>query len=323
MMKKLLTLTFVAALFVVANVAARADTYPSRPVTIIVPFAPGGATDAIARIVGRWLQPVLGQSVVVENVAGAGSTLGTQRVADAAKDGYTLLIGTSSAMVIGPHLYKNLRYDTFKSFSAIGLISDAPFVVLVNEKGRFKTFADLVAYGKANPGKLNFATPGAGTTQHLSLTQIFSAAGITGAAIPFKGTAPGMTALMAGEVDVLIETPNGALPMIEGQKLRAIAVTLPKRLESLPNVPSLSELGIDVEARAWFGMLAPAGTPEPVLTKLRTALRDALNNPELVAAMRATGLEATPSTHEAFEALMAKEFKEYGRVIKEMNLSFN
>jgi tripartite-type tricarboxylate transporter receptor subunit TctC len=320
-MKRILACVLTAVLAVAGGGASAAETFPSRSVTVVVPFAPGGPTDSAGRIVARGLERVVGQTVVVENVGGAGSTLGAGRVAGSTPDGYTLLLATSSALVIAPHLYRNLRYDTFKSFTPIGMITEAPFILLVNKDAPYKTLAELIAWGKANPGKLNYATPGVGTVQHLSLERIFGATGLTGAHVPFKGSAPTLTALMAGEVDVVIETPNGALPMIQGERLRPLAVTGAKRLPALPDLPTLAEAGVNVEARSWFALLAPAGTPAPALTRLQAALQDALKDEDTVKAMRAAGFEPEPLGPASLEALVAREYDGFARVIKEKNIS--
>lgn len=304
-----------------AGGAALAEDFPSHSITIVVPFAPGGPTDSAGRIVARGMERAIGQNVIVENVGGAGSTLGAGRVAGATPDGYTLLLATSSALVIAPHLYPNLRYDPFKSFAPIGMITEAPFILLANKDAPYKSLAELIAYGKANPGKLNFATPGVGTIQHLALERIFETAGLTGAHVPFKGSAPTLTALMAGEVDVVIETPNGAMPMIKGDRLRPLAVTGARRLPALADVPTLKEAGVDVEARSWFALLAPAGTPEPVLAKLRAALQTTLADPETVKALRAAGFEPEPLGPAELGALIKTEYGNFARVIKEKNIS--
>lgn len=310
-----------AALCTVVGTSAMAE-YPERPVTVVVPFSPGGPTDAIARIVAASLEKQSGQSFIVENVAGAGSTIGTAKVAAAAPDGYTLLWGSSSAMVIAPHLYKSLRYDPFKSFEPIGRVASTPYVLLVNAKSPYQSYADLVAYGKSHPNKLNYASPGAGTSLHLTLELMMGESGFTGTHVPFKGGAPAMMALVGGEVDYLVDVPSAAIPMITAGRVRPLAVTSKERLADLPDVPTLQELGLDgFESLAWFAMFAPAGTPQPVVKKMESMLQQALNDPSVSEVLKKTGFNAEKPDSDALKAIIKNEYARWGKVISEKKLS--
>jgi len=319
-LKKALLGCMAAGLCLTGTVAA-AD-YPDRPVTVVVPFAPGGPTDAIARIVAASLEKQSGQSFIVENVAGAGSTIGTAKVASAEPDGYTLLWGSSSAMVIAPHLYKTLRYDPLTSFEPIGRVASTPYILLVNSKSAHQTYQDLVAYGKENPGKLNFASPGAGTSLHLTLELMMGESGFTGVHVPFKGGAPALTALMAGDVDYLVDVPSTTMPVVESGRLRPLAVTSRERLPELPEVPSLRELGLsDFESLAWFAMFAPAGTPQPVVDKLQSMLEAALADPSVSEVLKKTGFMAEDSRSAILKKIIKDEHARWGEVIREKNLT--
>lgn len=312
------------ALSLVAALAAGpavGQTFPDHPVTVVVPFAAGGPTDAAGRIVSRALQGLSGQPFVVENVGGAGSTIGAAKVAHAAADGYTLLLATSSAMVVGPHLYPKLSYDGFRAFAPVGLITEAPFIVLVLANSPFDSFDALVKYGKANPGKLNYGTPGLGTVQHLGLERLLEASGVRATHIPFKGTAPSLIGFLGGEVEFLVETPNAALPLIKAGRVRALAVTGPARLAGLPDVPTLRDLGINgLDLRSWFALMAPKATPAPVLETLRTLLAKALAEKATADDLRAAGFEVTTMEPAALTRMMEQEYAQFGDVIKAHNL---
>lgn len=300
------------------------DPFPTKAVTIVVPFAAGGPTDATARLVARGLEELTRQPFVIENVGGAGSTIGASRVAAASPDGYTLLMATSSALAIAPHLFPKLNYDVFKSFTPIGMINTAPFVLLVNASSPYKTFDSFVAYGRDHPGKLNYATPGFGTTQHLTFELMLRDINVAAVPVPYKGGAPAMTALLAGEVDCLIENPSSAMPQIAGRKIRAIAVTSKARLAELPDVPTLSESGLEgFESLAWFAIMAPAGVPEPVLAVLRKTLAETLRDERTTAAMRAAGIEPSPMGSSELQIFTKREFDKYGELIRQRQITLD
>lgn len=296
--------------------------YPDRPVTLVVPFAAGGPTDALARIVSTSLEKQSGQPFVVENVAGAGSTIGTARVAAAKPDGYTLLWGSSSAMVIAPHLYKSLRYDPLTSFQPVGRAASFPYILSTSTDKPFQTYDELVAYGKKNPGKLNYGSPGAGTSLHLTLELMMGESGFTGTHVPFKGSAPALTALIGGEIDYVVDGVTVTVPMIEAGRLRPLAVTGKERITQLPDVPTLHELGLtNFESKAWFAMFAPAGTPQPIVEKLQTMLTRALQDPAVSATLAKTGFMAEDTRTEVLEQVIRNEHARWGKLIQDKNLT--
>lgn len=316
-MKKLLAWPLAAAMMVTGTVACLAQSFPSRPMTIVVPFVAGGPTDSAGRIMARALEKQAGQPVVVENVGGAGSTIGAARVAAAPADGYTLLLATSSALVIAPHLYANLKYDSLKSFAPIGMITEAPFILMVNSASPYKTLADFIGYAKANPTKLNYGTPGLGTVQHLTFELIQDDGKLAVTHIPFKGAAPSVTALLGGEIDAIVETVNGSAAMIKAGRLRPLAITGTKRLAALPDIPTFEETGMkSVVSRSWFSLIAPQGMPPEVLDKLQSMLAKALADEETVTALRAAGFEPTPKSGAELMQMIREEHERFGILIK-------
>ena len=260
-----LPLLILATVMSLAGTATlRAEDYPAKPVTLIVPFTPGGPADSAGRIIARALEHQSGRPFIVENIGGAGSTIGVTRAANATPDGYSLLLASSSALVMAPHLYTNLRYNPFTSLLPIGQITEAPFIVLVNSASKFRSYADLLDYGKANPGKMNFATPGLGTVQHVTIELMMDVGRFSATHVPFKGAAPTVTALLGGEVDFIVETPNSADALVAAGRLRPLAITGTRRLPQMPDTPTFQELGQkDVEMRSWFALIAPKGVPAP------------------------------------------------------------
>ncbi len=312
---------FCSVLMYVSGSAAVAK-YPERPVTLIVPFAPGGPTDIIARIVAKSLESQSGQPFVVENVAGAGSTIGTARVANSAPDGYTLLWGSSSAMVIAPHLYSSLRYDPKQSFTPIAGVANTPYVLMVNSNSDFRSYEDLVAFGKEHPGKLNYASPGAGTSLHLTLELMMNESGFNGVHVPYRGGAPAMQALMAGDVDFLVDVPSAAVPATQAGRVRPLAVTSRERLPELPNVPTLDELGLNnFESLAWFAVFAPANTPDEVAQDLQAMIANALKDLSVAQTLRNTGFMADDPRSEALVKRIHSEFERWGHVISEKKIT--
>ncbi|MFG1249429.1 tripartite tricarboxylate transporter substrate binding protein [Xanthobacter sp. YC-JY1] len=300
---------------------AAAQNYPSRAVTVIVPFAAGGPTDAAGRIIARAMQGLSGEPFVVENVAGAGSTIGAAKVAHTQPDGYTLLLATSSAMVVAPHLYAKIAYDGFRSFAPIGLITEAPFILLVPANSRFDSYDALVAYARAHPGQLNYGTPGLGTVQHLGLERLLEASGVKATHVPYKGTAPSLIGFLGGEVDFIVETPNAAMPMIKGDRARPLAVTGPARLPALPDVPTVADLGVKgADMRSWFALMAPRDTPAPVLATLRSMLERSLADPANVKALREAGFEVATMDLPSLQKMMEQEYGQFGQIIKAQNL---
>ncbi len=304
-----------------AGASAVAAEYPERPVTVVVPFSAGGPTDAIARVLASTIEPEAGQPFVVENRSGAGSTLGTASVAESDPDGYTLLLGSSSGMVIAPHLYSDLRYDPLTSFEPLGMVASTPYVLMVNADSPFQNFEELVDYARENPGELNYATPGAGTSLHLTLELMAGESGISAVHIPFRGGAPAMNALLAGDVDYLIDVPSAALPRVEAGSTRALAVTSPERIDAMPDVPTLHELGLEgFDTSAWFALFAPTGTPEPTLVTLRELLAQAQQDPKVKDILAKTGFQEAPVGADHLAETVAAEYARWGAVIDEKGI---
>lgn len=304
---------------------ALAQPYPARPVNVIVPFAPGGATDLLARVFTKSMGRLSGQPFVVENAGGAGATLGTAKVAAANPDGYNLLLGGSSALVMAPHLYTGLKYDPFKSFEPIARIASAPYVILTRADSKFQRYEDLVDFAAKNPDAVNYGSPGEGSSLHLTVLLMLDGAKVKATHIPYRGSAPAWVALLGGEVDFIVDTPSAALPMVTGGKARALAVTSLSRVQDLPTVPTLNELGQkDFESQAWFAMLAPKGTPAPAIATLRKLADAALRDPELVATLKAA--QFTPATPEEATNLPAdirSEFDRWGAIIRARGIKLN
>ncbi len=297
--------------------AASAQNYPGHAVSVVVPFAAGGSTDLLARVVARALEKFGGQPFVVDNAGGAGSTLGTAKVAAAAPDGYTLLLGSSSALVMAPHLYPALKYDPFKSFEPIARIASAPYVLVTRADSKFQSYGDLAAFGAKNPDKLNYGSPGEGSALHLTIELMLDGGKFRATHIPYRGSAPAWAALLAGDVDFIIDTPSGALPMITSGKARALAVTSARRLPELPDVRTLDELGQKgFESEAWFALLAPKATPAPVVATLRKLADQVLRDPEVRSALQANHFTPTSPDSGDLAQDIRREYEKWGAIIK-------
>lgn len=306
----------VAAVWMGAVTAAWADSYPTKPVTIVVPYPAGGATDMIAREVAQRLGKAWKQPVVAENRAGAGTTVGASSVARAKGDGYTLLM-TTSAHTISGHLYKGLTYDPQKDFRAVTLVTKVPLVLVVNNDLPAKTLPELLAYLKTNGQKVNFASPGNGTAQHLSgeLFKIRTKSGITH--VPYRGDAPAITDLMGGQVQMMLATATVVLPQIEAGKVRALAVAHDKRIKALANVPTFAEAGMaDFEAGTWFGLLAPASLNDATTDKIYRDVAALVDTAEMRKRIEDMGGDVLNSDPAAFDAFMQQESRKWGEAVK-------
>jgi tripartite-type tricarboxylate transporter receptor subunit TctC len=322
-------LAALAALAVCAAVAAPAtaqnkpDTYPGAPIKLIVPFAPGGFTDVVARLVAEKLTPALGQPVIVENRMGAGSTIGTDYVAKSAPDGYTLgLISTTH--VIAPWLYKKLPYDAIKSFAPITKLVDSPYVLVINPSVPAKSVSELIALAKARPGHLDYASSGNGSSQHLAAALFATMADIKINHVPYRGSGQALNDIIGGQVSMGFLGVTAALPQIAGGRLRALAVTTTERSPDLPQVPTLDEAGLKgYEATIWLGLIAPAGTPKPILDKLHDATTKVLQEPESRKALAGAGLELSLTSEDAFGELLKTESAKWGKVVRDTGASVN
>src|SRR5213080_3585621 len=260
---------------------AHAQNYPTRAITLVIPFAPGGSTSIVGRGVADKISELLGEKVVVDNRPGAGGTVGTKAVARSEPDGYTLVLGYTGTLAIGPSLYKNVGYDPRKDFAPIGLIGNAPNSLVVHPSFPAKTIGELIAYAKANPDKVNFGSAGAGTASHITGEYFARAAGIKLVHIPYKGTGPALVDLLGGHIPMAFAPIPATHPNVTAGKLRALAVTSVARTGLLPDVPTIAESGLPgFDASLYYGLVAPAGTPRPIIDKLNEALRAALKSDE-------------------------------------------
>lgn len=315
-MKKLWALTAILALGLAAP-TAHAQAWPAKPVTLLVPFPPGGSTDMIARTLGAKLPERLGGTFIVDNKPGAGGTLGTAAVKRAAPDGYTILVSSLGPFVIAPHLLKNPGYDPLKDFDYLTVAVQAPNVLAVPAGSPHKTLADVLAYQKANPGKMTFASAGNGTSDHLTAELFWQETKTQGLHVPYKGGAPAMTDLLGGQVDATFMNINTGLPNIKSGKLRALAITSAKRSPLLPDVPTMDELGFKgVTVYSWQGFAAPKGLPADIRTKLQAGLVAGLNDPQVKPKLLDLGFEIVGNTPEQFAAFQAAEFARWKQVIE-------
>jgi tripartite-type tricarboxylate transporter receptor subunit TctC len=300
-----------------ATATAQTDNWASKPVTLLVPFPPGGSTDMIARTLAPKLQEKLGGTFVIDNKAGAGGTVGAGQARRAAPDGYTIFVSSLGPFVIGPHLVKGVQYDPLKDFDYLTVAVQAPNVLAVPANSPHKSLADVLAYMKANPGKMTFASAGNGTSDHLTAELFWQTTGATASHIPYKGGAPAMQDLLAGQVDATFMNINTGLPNIQAGKLRALAITSTKRSPLLPDVPTMDELGYKpVTVYSWQAFAAPKGLPADIKSKLHSALVAGLNDPSVKPRLLELGFEVVGNTPEQFTAFQASEFARWKKVIE-------
>jgi tripartite-type tricarboxylate transporter receptor subunit TctC len=303
----------------VASTLAMGQDYPSRTITVIVPFAAGGPTDTVTRLVAQSMTKTLKQTVIVENVAGAGGTIGTNKVAKAKPDGYTLLlfhIGISTA----PALYRNLPFNPLTDFEYLGLVTDVPMTIIARKDFPAKDIKELISYVKANKDKVTYANAGLGAASHLCGMLFMTAIQTDLTTVPYKGTGPAMTDLIGGQVDFMCDQTTNTTPQIKGGKVKGYAVTTPARVKSLPDMPTLQESGLkDFHVGVWHGMYAPKGTPKPIVDKLNAALRAALKDPSVISKFAELGTEPMPdnlATPEAHAKHVKAEIEKWGPIIK-------
>ena len=303
------------ALAALAVPGAYAQSYPTKPIRLVVPFTPGGGVDINARLVAQKLTEYLGQQIIVESRPGAGTNIGNEFVAKSAPDGYTLLINSGS-MAINMALYKNLNYDTLRDFVAISLFSESPNVLVVHPSLPVKTAKDLVTLAKAKPGAMNFSSSGSGTTQHLSGELFNLRTGVKLVHVPFRGTAPSLTAVVGGEVEITFANIPAISSFVKAGRLRPLATTGLKRAAQMPNVPTLKEGGIDVEVTVRYGIFAPAATPRDVVNTLASAIAKAARSPDTRQRLLDQGAEPVGNTPEEFAKIMKEEVVRWAEVVR-------
>lgn len=308
------------ALLALAAATAWADSYPSRPVRLVVPYPPGGSADIVARRIADDWAKELGGSVIVDNRAGAGGNIGVDAVAKSPKDGYTIGLQTVS-LAINPSIFAKMPYDTLKDLTAIGTVASSQHVLVVNNNFPAKNTKELVAVAKANPGKYSYGSAGSGSTFHMSAELFKAVANVDILHVPYKGGGPALVDTIGGQVDMSFPVLSAALQQVQSGKLRAIGVTGPKRSALMPDVPTLAESGVPgYNFETWFMVFAPAGTPKPVIEKLNVSLNKVLNNPGLKERMAKEGIDPTPSTPDQAQAKLTKEMDMWAKVVKERGI---
>lgn len=300
--------------------AALAQIYPSKPIRLISPYAPGGGTDILGRLIGKKLTESLGQSVVVENRPGAGGLIGTELVAKSPADGYTIMLASPSPIVVAPHLYKKLPYSPLKDLTPITLVSIVPAIMAVHPSVPARSVKELIQLAKAKPGQLTYSSSGNGGTGHLAGAMLDSMAGTRMIHVPYKGTGPATTAVVAGEVSLSFSNMISMLPHVKSGRVRALAVTSAKRSPVLPDVPAVAETVPGYAAGPWYGVLAPAGTPAAVIDLLNREIVKMLHTPELKDNLSAEGAEPIGSSPAEFAALLKVETERWGRVVREADI---
>ena len=314
--------TFLASLgALMAASQARAQDFPSRPIRIISPFAAGGGSDFLARMLAVKLGIALGQPVIVENKAGAGGMLGTDFVAKAPPDGYTILIGSNGPLAVSPAFGSRMPYDPVRDLQPVALLTKQPFVLLTNASMAAKDLREFLQLAKSQPGRLNYGTPGSGSAPHLAIEMLKMKAGVFITHVPYKGGPPALNDLLAGQIQLATADPNTAMPLLKQGRLRALAVTTAKRSPLLPDVPTVAEAGIaGYEVAGWFGALVPAGTPQAVVQRLNLEIAKAMGSPEAREALAGLGGELLATTPAQFSTHIAAETQRWRELIKTMNL---
>ena len=315
-------LLFALALLV-AGMHASAQSYPNRPVRLIVAFAPGTTSDIVGRIFGEKLTQAMGQTFIVENRTGAGGTIGAEAVARAPADGYTLLVSTA-ALPVSAHVYPNLKYDTGRDFTSITVISHSPLLLAANLDFPPRTVAEFVQYGRANPGKVSFGSAGVGTSHHLTGEKFKLDTGVDMVHVPYKGSGPAHVDLMGGQIQVMFDNIVALMPHVKAGKVRALAVSSAKRHALLPEVPSLQEAGVrDFETVAWFGLLAPAGTPREIVNRLNAEALKVIALPDVRTRLIEAGSVIIGNSPEAADRFLREDLDKWGKVVRAAKVTPN
>jgi tripartite-type tricarboxylate transporter receptor subunit TctC len=305
------------ALSLLVTPGAAANGYPDHPIRLVVPFPAGGGADNLARTIMPRVEALLGQTIVIDNRPGAGGNLGAEWVARAAPDGYTLLYGTNGTHSINASLYGNLRFDPVKDFAPVSRMTSIAAMLIVDPRLPVHSVAELIRHAKDHPGKVNFASAGNGTTSHLAGELFKTMAGVDIVHVPYRGGAPAMTDLIGGQVQMMIDVMANAYPMVRSGRVRGLAVSTAQRFTGAPDVPTIAESGLPgFEASAWDGILAPVGTPRPVIDRLNAAIHEALRDPALVQALRGLGAQPAPNTPEEFARYIATSTDKWATVVR-------
>ncbi|MDF2372021.1 MAG: tripartite tricarboxylate transporter substrate binding protein [Rhizobiaceae bacterium] len=314
--KMIWTMSFVAGAAVCAP-AAMADDFPTKPITWVSPWNPGGANDTLSRAIAQEAEKVLGQPIAVINRPGASGTIGSASVATANDNGYSVVLGSTPTHATAPHIYANLPYDPEKDFSPVTMVGSVPNVLVVNPKLDINSVDELIAYAKAHPGELNYYSTGPGTSQHLSAALFENLTGVKMEHVPYTGSAPAMVDLLAGRIDLAFDNMNTVIPHIEAGSLRALGVTTPERSDALPDVPTIAEAGVDgYDASVWFGVFAAPGTAPERLDILQNAIATALQTPALAERLNTLGVRVIANTPAEFSKIQASEITRWGEVAK-------
>jgi tripartite-type tricarboxylate transporter receptor subunit TctC len=321
---KIATATLLGSTVSASALAQTADNYPNRSITMVVAFPAAGTTDILARLIGHKLTEKFKQTVVVENRPGAAGNIGTAYVAKAPPDGYTIMMGTIGTQSINPSLYKKMPYDAAKDFVPITRAAMVPNLLVVNKDAPFNTLPEMLAYEKANPGKLTYGSSGNGTTLHLSGELFNLMAGTKITHIPYKGSTPAVADLMGGQISMIFDNMPSAIQQVKGGRLKALAVTSAQRNPQLPEIPTIQEIGVaGYEVWSWFGLLAPAATPKPIVDKLNASIVEIIKQPDVQAKIIELGAVPVPETSAEFGAFIAAETLKWAKVINEANIGMD
>lgn len=312
-------LAALAATGLLATTGAQAQNWPQRPVTIVVPWAPGGVTDLVARAIGQPLSQAIGQPVVIENKPGAGGSVGTGQAVREKADGHTLILVTSTTQAINPHLYAKLPYDAVKDFTPVVYVGSVPNILVVPAKSPFKTVQDVLAKARTEPGKLSFASGGNGSSQHVAGAMMENAAKVDLLHVPYKGAAPALSDVIAGQVDMILDTAS--ISHIQAGTVRALAVASERRIPVLPNVPTFAEAGLpNMLTGAWYGVMGPAGLPRDVVTRLNTEINRILKDPAMVKRLQDMGMQVSGGSPQEFEKFAASELARYAELVRQRGI---
>lgn len=299
-----------------AFAAAQAQGFPDRPISIVVPFPPGGTTDILARLVADKMTRDLKTTVIVENRPGGGGNLGAELVARAKPDGYTILLSAAGPLSINQHLYSKLNYNPIRDFTSVSLIASVPIMLVTHPDRPFQSVAELIVYAKANPGKLSYGSQGNGTTSHLTMELLKTSTGINLVHVPYRGSSPATNDLVGGQIDLMFDNSPSTLPFVQSKRLRALGVASANRVKGMESVPAIAETVVGFESTAWFGVAAPAGTPETVLQTLNRSINSALDQPDLKKRMAASGVDLLGGSTSEMTRFMENEIRKWAEVVK-------